>query len=135
MLRSTNVTFPRRNSFPVPKMVTIGESMMTDGGEEKEPTTETLPVPTLPYLSKSSVAFLGVGCGGVSLFFTNRQGSERLTAWESSIWNVRNKMIFNSPYPTPAACPSQCGYHMWMDPWLMVMPNDMRCGMRNTNGR
>ena len=86
-------------------MVTIGESMMTDGGEEKEPTTETLPVPTLPYLSKSSVAFLGVGCGGVSLFFTNRQGSERLTAWESSIWNVRNKMIFNSPLPYSCCLP------------------------------
>ena len=42
MLRSTNVTFPRRNSFPVPKMVTIGESMMT----EEERSTETLPVPT-----------------------------------------------------------------------------------------
>ena len=43
MLRSTNFTFPRRNiSAVLPKMVTIGESMMT----EEERTTKTLPVPT-----------------------------------------------------------------------------------------
>ena len=142
MLRSINFTFPRRNSFPVPKMVTIGESIRQRpclclpmacmfAGQQQQARRSSCrmnhsDMSTSPTLQPPSSML----AAAESLYCSLIGKAQR--AWESSIWNVRNKLIFNSPlsYSRSLWMPSQSGYHMWMEPWSWQMICAAECGIR-----